>query len=173
MAYLMRGETKPQHESIKRGEIYWITRNPSKEPVGSVIWQDRPAVIVSNDRNNANREFVEVVYLTTSPKWDDPEHCTIRSASKPSTVLCEQICTIDKSQISSYVGRVTDKEMSIIEFCLASSLGLEEVRVIRKVEDAETLDEKDKRIAAMESELNDTKQKLDTLRRFCAELLSH
>lgn len=47
----------------KRGEIYYVAPNYSE--TGSEIWSGRPAVIVSNDDLNRNRNCVEVVYLTT------------------------------------------------------------------------------------------------------------
>ena len=37
----------------------------------------RPAVIVSNDKNNAKSNTVEVVYMTTKPKTDLPTHVYI------------------------------------------------------------------------------------------------
>ncbi len=79
---------------MKRGQIYYIRTTYSEE--GSEQRGDRPAVIVSNDANNQHSETVEVVYMTTQPKHDLPTHVYIRSALKPSTVLCEQIHTVSK-----------------------------------------------------------------------------
>ena len=73
---------------MKRGEIYYI--ESTYRETGSEQRGGRPAVIVSNDKNNENSEVVEVVYMTTKPKNDLPTHVFIRSALSPSTVLCEQ-----------------------------------------------------------------------------------
>ena len=50
---------------MKRGEIYYI--ESTYREIGSEQRGGRPAVIVSNDKNNENSEVVEVVYMTTKP----------------------------------------------------------------------------------------------------------
>lgn len=55
---------------MKRGEIYYI--ESTYRETGSEQRGGRPAVIVSNDKNNENSEVVEVVYMTTKPKNDLP-----------------------------------------------------------------------------------------------------
>jgi len=77
---------------MKRGQIYYVRSNYREE--GSEQRGGRPAVIVSNDKNNANSNTVEVVYMTTKPKTDLPTHVYIESALRPSTLLCEQISTV-------------------------------------------------------------------------------
>ena len=60
---------------MKRGEIYYI--ESTYRETGSEQRGGRPAVIVSNDKNNENSEVVEVVYMTTKPKNDLPTHVFI------------------------------------------------------------------------------------------------
>lgn len=72
-----------------------------------------------------NKFTVEIVYLTTQPKTDLPTHCTIRSSSRTSTALCEQIQTVSTEQIGEYIGTVTVQEMAAIERCMMTSLGLD------------------------------------------------
>ena len=50
---------------IKRGDILYIDKHPV---VGSEQQAGRPAIIVSNEKNNRHSSTVEVVYLTTQPK---------------------------------------------------------------------------------------------------------
>lgn len=50
---------------MRRGEIYYI--ESTYRETGSEQRGGRPAVIVSNDKNNENSEVVEVVYMTTKP----------------------------------------------------------------------------------------------------------
>ena len=109
----------------KRGDIYFINPNPHRPTVGSMEWTGRPAVIVSSNETNARNNTYEVVYMTTTPRENVPEHCTIKSSKMPSTMLCEQITTIDRSQLGKRLGRVTDEEMESIEDCLLISLGIE------------------------------------------------
>lgn len=109
---------------MKRGEIYYIERYQNEES-GSEQHAGRPAIIVSNDKNNEFSETVEVVYLTTRPKNDLPTHCKIRSATRESIALCEQVTTVSVSRVGEYVGTCTDSEMRMLETALAISLSLD------------------------------------------------
>lgn len=84
----------------------------------------RPAVIVSNDKNNAKSNTVEVVYMTTKPKTDLPTHVYIESALRPSTLLCEQISTVSEGRIGEWIGELTDDEAKELDVALAISLGM-------------------------------------------------
>lgn len=109
---------------MKRGEIYYILKNNIEE-CGSEQASGRPAIIVSNDKNNEHSEVVEIVYLTTQPKTNLPTHIDIRSAKKNSIALCEQINSISKLRIGEYIGECTDFEMQMIDIALSISLGLD------------------------------------------------
>lgn len=104
-----------------RGSIWYVESGYS---TGSEQRPGRPAIIVSNDTNNKHSSTVEMVYLTTAPKHDLPTHVTIRSTSRVSTAICEQITTVATERIGSYCGTVTDAEMSSIETAMLISLGL-------------------------------------------------
>lgn len=92
---------------------------------GSEQHADRPAVVVSNNKNNENSNVVEVVYMTTQPKTDLPTHVTIRSTGRISTVLCEQVCSVSTERVGTYIGECTDKEMENIDIALMISLQLD------------------------------------------------
>ena len=109
---------------IKRGEIYYISRSVSNPPVGSEQIPGRPGVIVSNDTFNRASSTVQVVYLTTRIKAELESHVDIESAAKPSTALCEQLYTVDKGRVGSYVGKCTDEEMEGIDKAIIYALGL-------------------------------------------------
>lgn len=108
---------------IRRGEIFYIRRGGDVH--GSEQQADRPAVVVSNDRNNENSNTIEVVYMTTQPKTDLPTHCTIRSTGRISTVLCEQVHSVAVERVERYIGQCTDKEMENIDIALMISLSLD------------------------------------------------
>lgn len=108
---------------MKRVEIYFIKSTYREE--GSEQRADRPAVIVSNDKNNEHSETVEVVYLTTRPKTDLPTHVFTRSALSPSTILCEQIHTVSKQRVETLIGRLTDNEIQAVDNALAISLSID------------------------------------------------
>lgn len=96
---------------IKRGDIWYIESGYSV----AVSSGGRPAIVVSNNRNNQYSGTVEVVYLTTQPKRDLPTHVTISSLSRESTALCEQITSVSTERFGSYRGAVTAEEMEDIE----------------------------------------------------------
>ena len=109
----------------KRGDIYWITPSPYTDGGEHTIRSNRPAIIVSADRINRLHYNYEVVFLTTKPKVDLPTYCTIRSAARPSTAICDQIQTVSCEQLREYVGTCTQEEMYTIDMCMLTSLGIE------------------------------------------------
>lgn len=109
---------------IKRGEMFYISRGGASYN-GSEQHSDRPAVVVSNNKNNENSNVVEIVYMTTQPKTDLPTHVTVRSTGRISTVLCEQVYSVSTERVGTYIGECTDKEMENIDIALMISLQLD------------------------------------------------
>lgn len=107
---------------INRGDIYYIQRGGQYQ--GNEIAKDRPGVIVSADHLNAGERFVEVVYLTTQPKREMPEHVPLLSSGRCSTALCEQVFTVSVERLGNYYGRVSPSEQRDIDKALAYSLDL-------------------------------------------------
>ena len=106
---------------IKRGEIYYIE---SYYTTGSEQRAGRPAVIVSNERNNEYSSTVEVVYLTTQPKHDLPTHVTVRGTGRESIALCEQITSVSTERVGECCGECNSQELSRIDTALMISLDL-------------------------------------------------
>lgn len=107
---------------MKRGEIYYIA--PSLAVTGSEQGGGRPGIIVSNDIGNKHSAVVEVVYTTTQNKRPLPTHVEIISTPRKSLALCEQIITVAKERVREYVGKLSEKEMELVDRALAISLGL-------------------------------------------------
>jgi mRNA interferase MazF len=115
---------------MKRGEIYYIKSNYSES--GFEIKGSRPGVIVSNDKNNERSGCLEVVFLTTQPKKNLPTHVLVREdTARPSTVLCEQITSVDIGRFSDYMGTLTEEEMLEVDKALLISLGLDHIETIK------------------------------------------
>lgn len=110
--------------SVKRGEVYYIDKDGRNQGIGAEQWLGRPGVIVSNDAANASSRVVEVVFLTTQPKSSLPTHVVVSSTGRSSTVLCEQITTIDVARIGNYMCTLSGDEMRRIDTALAVSLAL-------------------------------------------------
>lgn len=124
---------KPLYDEVKRGEIYYIGVDDEHESIGSEQYNhDRPGIIVSNDVGNIHSGIVEVVYLTTAPKKSLPTHVEIYTTTKPSTALCEQICTVSKFRLRKYVNQCSEREMEDIDNALIISLQLSKAKGVGK-----------------------------------------
>lgn len=106
---------------MKRGEIYYID---IPFYTGSEITKNRPGIIVSCDALNNVGSLATVVYLSASPKRMSPSHVEVYSSYRPSTAMCEQIYTIDKSRIGNYVGELSQDEMEQVDAAIRRTLGL-------------------------------------------------
>mgnify|MGYP002519277531 CR=1 FL=1 len=99
---------------IQRGEIYLVnlTKNVGSEQGGI-----RPAVIIQNDKGNQYSPTTVVCPITSKQKKNNiPTHVELLpedGVSKPSTVLCEQPMTIDKSLLMKCLGRVENQQKII------------------------------------------------------------
>ena len=111
-----------QDTRVHRGDIFWVYQNHSA--IGSEYKKTRPAIIVSNEKNNTYSGTVEVVYLTTAKKKPLPSHVSVDTMGKRSTALCEAICTVDKERLSAYYCTLTDEEMRLVDQAILVSLGL-------------------------------------------------
>ena len=122
-----------ENAPIKRGQIRFI-----KIPYATGCEQrnDRPGVIVSNNKNNQHSGTVEVVYLTQAQKKDMPTHVTVRDGVRRSTALAEQIHTVDVSRVGTLLGYVTDQEMQALNISMQISLGIQDEQPTAQKDDA-------------------------------------
>ena len=154
---------------MHRGEIYYISRGGAS--YGHEQQADRPAVIVSNEKNNENSGVVEVVYLTTQPKTDLPTHTVIRSTGRVSTVLCEQIVSVSVDRIAGYIGQVSEQEQKNIDIALMISLQLDgNMKISKKYN--ETIKEQQEEIDHLKTEIEemekDRKELIEQVNQYAA-----
>lgn len=112
--------------AYRRGDIYYADLNPV---CGSEQGGLRPVVVIQNNIGNkyAPTLIVAMVTTKTTQKANLPTHYLIRNNdafAEPSIVLLEQIRTIDKKRIKSYLGKTTEKELLGIDKALLRSLAL-------------------------------------------------
>lgn len=114
----------------RRGECYWVAHNNYAE--GSEMKKHRPAVIVSNNKNNEHSSVIEVVYMTDSRGPSLPTHVEVTKTStgdlEGSIILCEQISSVGKHRApdaNSYICRLSDEDMEAVDNALLASLELE------------------------------------------------
>lgn len=113
---------------FKRGDIVYVDM-PQGDTRGSEQSGIRPALIIQNDIGNKYSPTVIVSFLTTRKKTKLPTHVTVDANEEtglefPSTVLLEQIKTIDKSRITKRVGQVSSNMVECINRALSVSVGL-------------------------------------------------
>ena len=103
-----------------------------REETGSTLQSGaRPVIIVGNNQGNIHSDVVTAIPMTSREKrLDLPTHVRIYSSDNPdlnrdSTVLVEQITTIDKLRLRHRCGEVTNPEsIRQIEKAIAVQLGM-------------------------------------------------
>lgn len=121
--------TTPRYQ---RGEIWLVTENPNQPPVGTELWSNRPAIIISNNVTGNHSGFVQVVYLTTSTrKRSGPTHIPLTAPTAGNSqdetealALCEQIHTVDTSRLRKRMGYLGRNKMVEIDQAIALTLSL-------------------------------------------------
>ena len=110
-----------------RGDIVFV-ENPLQEPHDHVFCGNHPAVIIQNQKANASAPNLIVAYLTSQLKRVElPTHVVIQwyEGLKPSMIQCEQLATISKNDVLSYVTHLRDEDMIRLDKALRASLSLE------------------------------------------------
>jgi len=118
--------------NIHRGEIYYADCPFS---VGSEQCGFRPVLILQNDIGNHYSPTTIVAAITSrKTKKPLPTHLSIPLGhiGQMSTVLLEQIRTIDKSRLSSYIGRLDKDTMAKVDHAIITSLGIKVMEEILK-----------------------------------------
>ena len=113
-------------KKISRGEIYVADLNPYQ---GSEQGGIRPVVILQNDAGNYFSSTTIVASLTShvGKKENLPTHVFINSREDlehDSIIMCEQIRTIDKKRLDSYIGHLSQKNIDGVNEALSISVGL-------------------------------------------------
>jgi mRNA interferase MazF len=122
----------PALRSPRRGDIWFA--DLGKHPGTSVQSGCRPVLIVSNDEGNAHSDTINVVPMTSQiKKLNLPCHVRITpdmvsDAHQPfwvSMTLAEQITTISRYALRTYVGRLEDKKvLTAVNCSIAEQLEL-------------------------------------------------
>ena len=112
--------------SVKRGEIYYADLSPV---VGSEQGGVRPVLIIQNDVGNRYSPTVIAAAITSQrDKAKLPTHIEVAASScglqKDSTVLLEQVRTIDKRRLRERMGELPADTMANIDSALSISFGL-------------------------------------------------
>lgn len=111
---------------VKRGEIYYADLSPV---VGSEQGGVRPVLVIQNDMGNRYSPTVIAAAITSQKdKAALPTHIPLDHKScglhKDSTVLLEQVRTIDKKRLRERMGSVDPEVMNQVDRGLQLSFGL-------------------------------------------------
>ena len=107
-----------------RGDIYVADLG---EGMGSEQENERPVVIVQNNKGNAYADTTIVVPITSRMKNDIPNHVIIHYGILKTYIGCvltEQVRTISIYRLKKYIGTINEKDLRKIDKALKISLEL-------------------------------------------------
>lgn len=114
----------------RRGSVYRVNLDPT---IGHELRKTRPALVVSNDHMNELAETILVMPITAGVHqyyhWiplDPPEG----GMTKPSSIVTEQVRSIDKSRLQRRLGAVRPATMAKIEQAIRDNFALPESDVL-------------------------------------------
>ncbi len=109
----------------KRGEIWFVSLEPV---VGHEIGKTRPALVISNDRNNLFAETVTVLPITSKIEKIYPFEVFLSGEEiqllKDSKIKCNQIRTIDKKRLINFVSTLLPEKLEKVERALLIHLDI-------------------------------------------------
>lgn len=111
-------------KEIKRGEIYSADFGAG---FGSEQGGIRPILILQNNTGNKHSPTTIVAAITSrKTKTALPTHVTVTAngLKTESTVLLEQIRTIDKARLGEYIGRLDSKTLAAVDRAIVVSLDI-------------------------------------------------
>lgn len=114
---------------MKRGQVYYADLRPV---VGSEQGGIGPCLIIQNNTGNLHSPTVIIATMTTQSKNNLPTHVAVSKEDFcldiNTTILLEQLRTIDKSRLRDFVGRLSDGTMRRVDEALHISLALNKER---------------------------------------------
>ena len=120
----MRISTKQtKHKPVSRRSFGALQRACRRMEQGGT----RPSLILQNDIGNRHSPTTIVAAITgRKTKAALPTHVAIMTSGlkTESTVLLEQIRTIDKERLGEYIGRLDSKTLAAVDRAIVVSLGI-------------------------------------------------
>lgn len=102
-----------------RGEIWLVSLGPV---VGHEIGKTRPALVISNDRNNQFAETITVLPITSHVKKIYPFETfmpkTETDLPVDSKIKSNQIRTVDKKRLIKLIGNVSEEKLKEVRQAL-------------------------------------------------------
>ena len=121
------GKLRVQHTitEVRRGEIYIADLGNG---MGSEQQGVRPVLIIQNDIGNHFSKTVIVIPITSATKKELPTHLSLARGNgglaKDSTLVVEQMRTIDKTRLYNCIGKLSDDIMSLVNEKIMLQVGI-------------------------------------------------
>ena len=98
---------------IRRGDIYWVDLPDSN---GREIKDKRPALVVSNDRQNTASPLIIIMPITSLKEGDKVFSFQVPiTLEKKSVILVDQIRTLDRDKFKDKIIKAEEKLMEEVE----------------------------------------------------------
>lgn len=114
-------------QNLRRGDVFYADLSPI---VGSEQGGVRPVVIIQNNIGNRYSPTTIVATFTSSKKKDLPTHVLIPPEEaaliglRSSTILLEQVRTLDKSRLIKFIGHLPNALIEKVDAALSVSCAL-------------------------------------------------
>ena len=130
VAGLIAGMNDKSINYPKRGEVWQVSLGPV---VSHEIGKTRPALIISNDKNNEYSSTVTLIPVTGSIEKIYPFEVFISNLESglplDSKLKCNQIRTVDKSRLSKVVGAIPEEIIIKVEKAVLIHLEISNVNL--------------------------------------------
>ena len=124
---------KYKEKPVLRGDLYYADLSPV---IGSEQGGLRPVLIVQNNTGNRHSPTVIVAAITSrTTKAKLPTHVPVTREESglkcDSTILLEQVRTIDRCRLKEYIGQLSPGQMELADTALLTSFGLKKETAVR------------------------------------------
>ena len=116
----------------KRGDMFVADLG---QGTGSEQANERPVVIVQNNKGNSYADTTIIVPITSRMKNDIPNHVIIHYGilkKYKGCVLTEQVRTISIYRLKKYIGTLSEKDIRRIEKAMKISLAINNTKKVKK-----------------------------------------
>ena len=113
--------------TVRRGDVYYADLNHAT--IGSEQGGTRPVLIIQNDKGNIHSPTVIAAAITSQNKRGLPTHIELKDEcyglSKNSTIMLEQVRTIDKTRLRDKLGHLDKEVMEKVDKAIFISFGID------------------------------------------------